>query len=163
MNIQKVIQSQYLAALSMLQQAIVKCPSSMWDSPRDTNRSWYTAYHALYYAHLYLQPARKDFGRWKGHGKPSTVAPLSKEAILEYLAYVEGEVARRVPATDLKADSGFEELQVDKLELHLVTIRHIQHHTGELYERLGRRGKIKLSWAEQRHREANRGRQVRRA
>jgi hypothetical protein len=160
MDPRKAIHSQYLAALSMLKQAVFKCPPSLWDSPRDRNRFWFTAYHALYFAHLYLQPTRKDFVPWRGHGKPTSVPPLTKEEILEYVAYVEREVALRLPVIDLNALSGFQELRVDKLELQLVTIRHIQHHTGELYERLGSRGNVRLSWTEQRRLNASRMRKV---
>ncbi len=152
MNMRQVIQSQYLAALAMLKQAIVKCPPDMWDAPQDKDKSWFKAYHALYYAHLYLQDTREDFVRWRKHGKPVTSAPLSKEEILEYLGFVEQEVARRVPVINLQAGSGFHELRIDKLELQFVNIRHIQQHTGELYERLGTRRNIKLAWAERRHR-----------
>lgn len=152
MDIRKVIQSQYLSALAMLKQAIVKCPQAMWDDSQDKDRSWFTAYHALYYAHLYLQTTRKDFVRWRGHGKPASSPPLSKEEVLDYLTFVEQEVIRRVPVIDLEeADSGFHGIRVDKLELQLVNIRHIQQHTGELYERLGARTNIKLDWAERRY------------
>ena len=151
MNMHRVIQSQYLSALAMLKQAIVKCPQGMWDAPQDKDRSWFKAYHALYYAHLYLQATRKDFVRWRGLGKPVSTPPLSKEELLEYLAFVEQEVVRRIPLTDLEADSGFHGIRVDKLELQFINIRHIQQHTGELYERLGARSNIKLDWAERRH------------
>jgi hypothetical protein len=151
MNLQRGLQSQYLSALAMLKQAIVKCPQSLWDAPRDKDGSWFKAYHALYYAHLYLQATRKDFVRWRGSGKPVSSPPLSKGEVLEYLAFVEQEVVRRVPLTDLKAESGFRGIRVDKLELQFVNIRHIQQHTGELYERLGTRGNVKLDWAERRH------------
>jgi hypothetical protein len=151
MNIQSAIQSQYLSALAMLKQAIVKCPESIWDAPQDKDRSWFKAYHALYYAHLYLQPTRREFVRWRGHGKPISTRPLSKEEVLEYLAFVEQEVVRRIPLTDLDAESGFRNIRVGKLELQFVNIRHIQQHTGELYERLGARRNIKLDWAERRH------------
>jgi hypothetical protein len=152
MNIQSVIQSQYLSALAMLKQAIVKCPEVMWDDPQDKDSFWFKAYHALYYTHLYLQATRKDFVRWRGHGKPVSTRPLTKEEVLEYLAFVEQEVIRRVPITDLEAESGFRDIRVDKLELQFVNIRHIQQHTGELYERLGSRKDVKLDWAERRHR-----------
>lgn len=152
MNVKQVIQSQYLASLDMLKQAIVKCPQTMWNTPQDKDKFWFKAYHAIYYAHLYLQPTRKEFVRWKKYGKPVSRAPLSKEEVLEYLKFAEQEVARRVPVIDFKAGSGFQEIHVDKLELQFVSIRHIQQHTGELYERLGTRKNIKLSWAEQRHR-----------
>jgi hypothetical protein len=152
MNIQGAIQSQYLSALAMLKQAIVKCPEDVWDARQDKDRSWFKAYHALYYTHLYLQATRNDFVHWRGHGKPASTRPLSKEEVLEYLAFVEEEVLRRVPLTDLDAESGFHGIRVDKLELQFVNIRHIQQHTGELYERLGARRNIKLDWAERRHR-----------
>ena len=153
MNIHEVIQSQYLSALAMLKQAIVKCPQDMWAASQDKDKCWFIAYHALYYAHLYLQASRQDFARWRKHSKPVSSAPLSKEEVLEYLAFVEQEVARRVPVTDFEAESGFHGINVDKLELQFVNIRHIQQHTGELYERLGARRNIKLGWAERRQRE----------
>ena len=152
MNIKNAIQSQYLSALAMLKQAIVKCPESMWDASEDKDKSWFKAYHALYYAHLYLQPTRTDFVRWRGHGKPISTRALSKEEVLEYLVFVEQEVMQRIPLTDLDAESGFRNIRVNKLELQFVNIRHIQQHTGELYERLGTRMNIKLNWTERRHR-----------
>ena len=152
MDTLQVIQSQYLASLAMLKQAIVKCPRAMWDAPQDKDKFWFKAYHTLYYAHLYLQATRKDFVRWKNHHKPDSSAPLSKEEVLEYLAFVEQEVAERIPVTDLETGSGFHELPFDKLELQFYNIRHIQQHTGELYERLGARKNIKLGWAGHIHR-----------
>jgi len=153
MDVHEVIQSQYLAALAMLKEAITKCPPTVWDASQDKDNFWFKAYHAIYYAHLYLQPARKDFVRWKGHRKPTdNLLPLSKPEVLEYLAFVEHEVAHHVPATDFEAESGFHGFHMSKLEFQLVNIRHIQQHTGELYERLGTRENVKLDWAERRHR-----------
>ena len=126
----------------------------MWNARQDKDKFWFKAYHTLYYAHLYLQAVREEFVPWKKHRKPNNSSPpLSKEEVLEYLAFVEGQVAERIPVTDLEAESGFHGFHIDKLELQFVNIRHIQQHTGELYERLGARKNIKLAWAEQRHRE----------
>ncbi|MGD8402768.1 MAG: hypothetical protein PVJ21_03840 [Anaerolineales bacterium] len=33
MDIQKIIQSQYLAVLAMFEQVIVKCPAAAWNAP----------------------------------------------------------------------------------------------------------------------------------
>ena len=52
----------------------------------------------------------------------------------------------RVPVTDLDADSGFHWYPVNKLELQFINIRHIQQHTGELYETLGIREGAELRW-----------------
>lgn len=151
MDIKPVLQSQYLAALAMLKQAIVKCPPALWNASRDKDKCWFIAYHAVYFTHLYLHQRREDFVRWKMHTKPSSQSPLSKEEVLEYLAFVEGEVIRRIPGLNLQAGSGFHGFRLNKLEFQLVSIRHIQQHTGELYERLGSRKNVKLDWAEQRH------------
>jgi hypothetical protein len=52
----------------------------------------------------------------------------------------------RVPVTDLESESGFDWYPVNKLELQFINIRHIQQHTGELFETLGTRENIELDW-----------------
>jgi hypothetical protein len=146
MDLHKTIRSQYLAALGMLKQVIVKCPEALWDAPGHQDKFWRKSYHALFYAHLYLQNAEKDFVPWEKHHDPDGDVPFTKAEVLEYLSFVEQRVADRVPTTDLEAESGFHWLPFDKLELQLYNIRHIQQHAGELYERLGAHENIELGW-----------------
>ena len=151
MDAKQVIQSQYFASLAMLKQAIVNCPPSIWDAPQDKDKTWYKAYHALYYTHKYLQKEHKYFRHWKNYQNPDKQKPITKEDALEYLAFIEQQVAELIPMTDLEANAGFLGNRFNKLELQFTNIRHIQQHTGELYERLGSREAVKLDWAEQRH------------
>jgi hypothetical protein len=145
MDTQKIIQSQYLAALAMLEQVIVKCPEACWNAPGDKDKFWDKAYHTLFYVHLYLQEVEDDFKPWeKQHEVEET--PYTQDEVLEYLALVRAMVRERVPLIDLEAESGFHWLPFDKLELQFYNIRHIQQHTGELYERLGTRENIELDW-----------------
>jgi hypothetical protein len=146
MNAKQVIQSQYLAALEMLKQVIVQCPDALWDAPGNQDPFWRKSYHALFYTHLYLQNAEKDFVPWEKHHDPDAEIPFSKEDVLAYLAFVQKQVVERLPATNLESESGFYWLPFDKLELQLYNIRHIQQHTGELYERLGTHENIELNW-----------------
>lgn len=155
MDTKKILQSQYFAALAMLKQAIIKCPLSVWDAQEDKDKFWFKAYHTLYYAHKYLQINPKDFVPWKKHLKPQPANPIAREEILEYLAFVEGQVMDRIPLTDLEAGAGFLGNRLSKMELQIINIRHIQEHTGELYERIGSRENIALDWAEQRHNKVN--------
>ena len=67
MNIKAIIASQYLAALEMLEQAVLKCPESLWNSSEDKAKFWHVAYHALFYTHLYLQNTHQDFTPWHKH------------------------------------------------------------------------------------------------
>ncbi len=145
MNAKQAIQSQYLAALEMLKQVIVLCPAASWDAPGDKDKFWNKAYHALFFVHLYLQESEGHFRPWEKHHDPDTGEPFSREEVLEYLAFVQQQVKARVPATDLEAESGFDWLPFGKLELQFYNIRHIQQHTGELYERLDQQN-IKLDW-----------------
>jgi hypothetical protein len=150
MDTKQVIQSQYLAALAMLKQVIVNCPEALWDAPGDQDRFWRKSYHALFYAHLYLQHAEKDFVPWVKHHDPDGEVPFTKDEVLEYLSFVENQVMDRIPDTELESQSGFHWLPFNKMELQFYNIRHIQQHTGELYERLGTHGNMELDWVSSR-------------
>ena len=162
MNTAEIIISQYLAALEMLKQTIVKCPDSLWDDPEDKTRFWHVAYHALFYTHLYLQDSEQDFipwskhrneyqyiGQvpWPPHAAPQIGEPYDRDSLLEYLAVCQAQVVERLQQVDLEArSSGFEWLPFGKLELQIYTLRHLQQHTGELMERLGARAGVEIDW-----------------
>jgi len=153
MNLKAALQSQYLAALAMLREAVIKCPDALWKAGRGEDRACFKAFHAVYYAHKYLQPASKDFIKWKGRSSTNGGMPISKEELLAYIRFIEAEVPDRLRAAHFDSASGFSSYpQVDRLEMHLINIRHIQQHAGELYERLGTRGKVRLRWAGHIHR-----------
>ena len=97
MNIKPILQSQYLAALTMLKQAIVECPPEAWDNPQDKDRFWFIAYHALRYAHQYLKAKEKGYARWEQRRHSNPGKPFSKEEILEKLALVEQDVVEQIP------------------------------------------------------------------
>ncbi len=152
MDIKQILQSQYLAALAMLKQAIVKCPPEAWDDPQDKDRFWFVAYHTLRFAHQYLKARDKGFPRWEQrlHSQPGS--PFSKEEILERCAMVERDVAEQIPVMNLNEKTGATGNLANKLELQIYNIRHIQQHTGELYEKLSAYP-VKLGWASQRTKE----------
>jgi hypothetical protein len=96
---------------------------------------------------LYLQAAEKDFVPWEKHHDPDGDIPFTQAEVLEYIAFTEQQVRERVPVTDLEAESGFHWYPVNKLELQFINIRHIQQHTGELFECLGIREQVDdLRW-----------------
>lgn len=152
MDVRAALRSQYHAALDMLGAAVDACPDDRWDRPSDVNRSWQLAYHALFFTHFYLQPSEADFVPWSGHRPHLQVfgdrlpwpphdpiergAPLAKADVRAYLAACRAEVDARLATIDLEGPSGFPWLPMTKLEHMLYTLRHLMHHTGELYERL---------------------------
>ena len=161
MDVTAVIRSQYLAGLEMLKQAVGQCPEALWDSPDDSTPTWHLAYHALFYTHLYLQESPQVFAAWAKHraeyqfigplpwpphAPPQIGEPYTPAEVLEYLAFCQAEVERRVPQLQLEGPSGFEWLPFGRLELQLYSIRHLQQHVGELMERLGRRAGLQFPW-----------------
>ena len=149
MNIKSILQSQYLSALAMLRQAIVKCPPEAWDDARDKNKFWFLAYHTLYYAHRYLKAKDKNYPRWEQRRYSQPGVPFSKEEILERFALVEQDVIEQIDIMNLDQTSGSLGLS-NKLELQLYNLRHIQQHAGELYGKLSTYEKVKLGWVDQR-------------
>lgn len=139
------LRSQYLSAMAMLKQAIERCPEDVWYVRDNAEPCWHKAYHVLFYTHLYLQATESDFKVWERHIDIDKEEFVSKETILDYWDFVAGEVERCLPTTDLSAPSGFYWLPFDKLELQIYNIRHIQQHTGELFERLDHQN-IELDW-----------------
>ena len=150
----KVIQSQYWAALAMLEKAIAECPEELWNNPDDRNKFWHVAFHALFYTHLYIQPAESDFVAWTKHREnygsmeptKDIREPYSKADLLEYVAFCREAIGVETAVLDFTApNSGFYWLPFGKLELQFYSIRHLQHHTGELCDRLGAVG-IDVEW-----------------
>ena len=155
MSVKQTVKSQYFAALAMLKQAVEACPDTLWDDPGYESPFWHIAYHVLFYTHLYLQPTEQEFSPWEKQqdGYRSLASsgkeegePYSKEDVLDYHRLCREQVEEQVTALDLEAESGFYWLPFTKLELQFYNIRHIQQHTGELYERLGAAGGPELGW-----------------
>ncbi len=156
MDIQMILTSQYLASLEMLRKAVEACPDELWAPEDPRNRFWHVAYHAIFYTHFYLHPTEADFVPWEKHKDEVVsldqlsdrvlVKPYTQAEVLEYLAYFESKIPGMVAALDLEAESGFYWLPFNKMELQLYNIRHLQHHVGELYERLGREANIQVDW-----------------
>lgn len=164
--------SQYHAALAMLRDVIERCPQGLW-SADDGVPFWRVAYHTLYYTHLYLQPAERAFTPWERHQThvqhlddvpgpahldeflelpsrpPRTGAPYAKDEVADYWCLVDGLVDGLVATADLTAaETGFSwhSPQRPRLEQHLNSIRHIQHHASLLGARLRAAGEEPGGW-----------------
>ena len=157
MDIKKAIIDQYGAALEMLKQAIIQCPAARWHDAQDRKKFWQVAYHTLFFTHLYLHDNEKAFKSWAKHRqdyqrlgsfpeKTELNEPYSREEILEFFELCRQTVEDKVATQNLEAESGFDWLPFNKLELQLYNIRHIQHHAAELIEWLGANEGIDVDW-----------------
>jgi hypothetical protein len=165
-QVRSVLRNQYHASLAMLHTAVASCPDDTWYDTTPTNAFWQIAYHALFFAHLYLQPDEHAFRPWPRHQSntqnpdgipgepdPNSALPLvpnpySKADVLDYWAFCDRQIDQWIDALDLsRADCGFHWYRVSKLEHQIVNIRHIQHHTAQLADRLRAAHGIGVRWA----------------
>ena len=160
-NITQSTLGQYRAGLDMLGQAIELCSEELWFSTEYRNRFWHVAYHCLFYTHLYVQPSELDFQAWTKHvpnsnylgprpwakNEPFQIPePYAKPDVQEYLELCRSEVETQVPLVRFEDSSGFSWLPFNKLELQFYNIRHLEHHTGQLIDRLRNANDIGVSW-----------------
>jgi hypothetical protein len=147
MTVQAVLKSQYHAALAMLRSAIDACPPELWTDAAYVNQFWHVAYHALFYTDFYLQPSESAFVPWQHHrpeisfftsrSKTTPIVPYSVDEIRAYCKRCDDMIDSAVDRLDLSApESGFPWYRMSKLEHQFVNLRHIQHHTGQLAERI---------------------------
>ena len=76
---------------------------------------------------------RTDLGNWT---ELTTDDVYTKADVLAYCDHIDGRVPGLVESTPFDAQSGFHWLKFSKGEAHLYNLRHIQHHAGQLIERL---------------------------
>ncbi len=160
-----ILKSQYHAALAMLRDAIERCPDDLWLDSRPTNPFWGLAYHALFFTHVYLGKDRAAFRPWAEHQSdvqnedgigtqrdPESTAPVvptpyTKDQVLRYWEICDGMIDSAVDALDLtRTECGFHWYKMSKLEHQFVNLRHIQHHTAQLADRLRAAEGVGVRW-----------------
>jgi hypothetical protein len=164
-KLRAVLKSQYHASLAMLRQALERCPEDLWYNKDQVNAFWQTAYHTLFFAHLYLQPNEATFKPWNGHqgqvqyedgiagpndpdsNLPLLPEPYTREQVLEYWRVCDEMVDTAVDALDpLSPESGFSWYKVSKLEHQIINVRHIQLGASQLAARLRATLNVGLDW-----------------
>lgn len=151
--------SQYTASLKMLEQAIIKADDKIWVDEKYKNPFWHVAYHALFCADLYLSENQDKYKRWEKFreglsrlGEQSSAQdnqiahPYTKDELIEYLHKILGSLKDKLEQTDFDAPSGFHWLPFNKFELQIYNIRHLQHHSGQLIERIRERLGVGVDW-----------------
>lgn len=137
-----VIEPQFAAALEMLENAMRACPEALWSDRSRTPEFWYVAYHTLFWLDLYLFGSFEDFAPPPPFGleemDPAGVMPpraYNRDELLSYLEHDRGRLrAAMLALTDERASAhcGIERFPFNGAELHLYTLRHVQHHAAQL-------------------------------
>jgi hypothetical protein len=81
------------------------------------------------------------------HRPPQTGVPYTTQQMLEYWEICDAMIDSGVDKLDLLSEeSGFPWYKISKAEHQLVTVRHLQHHMGQLSERLRAAIDVGIDW-----------------
>jgi hypothetical protein len=171
-QLRDILRSQYHAALGHLAQALELCPDNLWSHAGPHQMPfWRVAYHTLFFTDLYLQHNADDFRPRDyhetdiqyldgypsppevedicehPHRPPQTGQSYTRAQMLEYWKYCDALVDTQLSTIDLdRPDSGFYWYKLSKLEHQFINIRHIQHHSAQLADRLRQHANIGVKW-----------------
>jgi hypothetical protein len=139
--LKQILQSQFEAALCMLNQCIAACPPDHWESKIANGTFRWVAYHTLFFTDLYLSPSEHEFKLRDLHERggdergPDLSPGLSQEETLAYVSLCRQKLHDSLAAEtreSLEGDSGFSYRCMTRGELYIYNLRHVQHHTGQL-------------------------------
>jgi hypothetical protein len=131
------------ASLDMLEQAIYTCPKELWGKDFAFQEFWYISYHTLFWLDVYLSDGLEGFHPPApfelSELDPAGVFPervYSKEELLIYLHYSRLNAKQRITSlTQAKAQQLciYGNNKGTVFDILLDNIRHVQHHTAQLY------------------------------
>jgi hypothetical protein len=157
-----ILTAQFEAALCMLNDCICRCPLAHWEGKIANDTFRQVVYHTLFFVDLYLSPGEEAFTlrdlHVRGGDERSSNEPskgLTKDETLSYVAICRTKALETLVAEStesLQHPSGFSSMPFSRGELHLSSLRHVQHHTGQLSAYLrrivedGERWWVKTGW-----------------
>jgi uncharacterized damage-inducible protein DinB len=149
-TLKTILWQQFGAAIDMLENAMHACPDEHWSNPnekpawvnRDVVGFWYVVYHTLFWLDFYLAESEDGFLP----PAPFTLDELDPAGLLPERPYSKEELQRCLDHCRQKCRAAIEALtdekaearrtlswgEVSRLELMLYSLRHVQHHTGQL-------------------------------
>jgi len=139
----QLLQNQFDASLCMLADCVSQCPEEHWEGRIGNSPFWRVAYHTAYFVDMYLSADELAFQPHNSYREnihnlgesDSTEDPYAKEVVVEYIEHCRTKAAQVIaietPET-LESPSGFPWYPMSRGEHHLTSIRHIQHHAGQL-------------------------------
>ncbi len=162
---QAMIGRQFAAAIQMIRSAVEACPDPLWDDRADGTPFWHLAYHGLFYADFYLSDDENSFrppgfhqpkaqflpGDYRHYAGVVTTpgAAFRKDELLRYadhcLCKCEQTLGNLTDARALQR-CGFWWYELNVGEFLLNSLRHTQHHAGQLALILRRRAGIGVEW-----------------
>jgi hypothetical protein len=157
-----LIASQFEAALCTLDICIDRCPDESWDAPVANLAFCQAVFHVLFFTDYYLGSEEQDLLQQPFHQQHKDyfrdyeeLQPRKQELLYDrpttksYLQHCRSKAADVIAAETaelLNGPSGFKAREFSRAELHLYSIRHIQHHAAQLSLRLRLDHGVDVPW-----------------
>jgi hypothetical protein len=139
-----IVSAQLGASIEMLRNAMLACPAEVWsgNGASEFHQFWYIAYHTLFFLDLQLSGPAEGFAPpapfTLSELDPSGVLPdrvYTKEELLTYLDHCRRKCSAMTEALteeEARKATPYNGAEFPFAELLLFTMRHVQHHTGQL-------------------------------
>ena len=154
--------NQFEASFCTLQACVDRCPAAAWNAPVAKYPFCQVVFHTLFFADFYLGDDEHAFRREPFHVEHRNVFAdyeqmeyreptglYERDWITLYLDYCRGRAARTIAAEtseSLGAVCGFPPKKFSRGELHVYSIRHVQHHAAQLSLRLRLDYGVDIPW-----------------
>ncbi len=162
-TIADILASQYKASLGMLRQTLEKVPEEQWNTDEYNIPNWQIAYHVLWGTRFYLRANPETYRPfdeaiegaeslcgsqdWENPDEGVKLEGIhTKDELFSFINNIEKNLLQKIGSLPLDGNSGFEWYPYSRLELHINNIRHIQHHTAQIIERLKSKGITGFHW-----------------
>ena len=149
--------NQMHASLDMLERVVRLCSDETWYGQTYVNSTWRVVYHTLYFFRLYLFQKLEDHRPWDHHREGAQnmamdsdardVKPYTQTEMVDFIHHCRVLLDQAVDNLDLEAaESGFYWYPISKVEHMLVNLKHLQHHIGQLQDRLRNAEQKGIPW-----------------
>ena len=147
---------QFYAALRTLFECVERCPDSVWTEPVHELKFCQSAFHASFFADLYLDNSFEEMKMQAFHLEHESVfrdyeefSPKKPEHEYErswvklYVQHCRDKATNVINAETsetLVQEVSFDWLDITRAEMHIYNLRHIEHHAAQLILRLRQQG-----------------------
>jgi uncharacterized damage-inducible protein DinB len=137
--LKEILWNQFGASIDMLENAIRRCPSELWDTDK---KFWYNAYHCLFFLDYYLTLRTEEFAP----PSPFSLSEFedimpervySKDELLSYLQFCRQKCQRLIEDITEETAKGHwvntsKTMNYPIIEILIYNLRHVQHHAAQL-------------------------------
>ncbi|TDO83956.1 hypothetical protein EV143_101399 [Flavobacterium chryseum] len=156
-ELKEMLWKQFGAAIDMLESSILVCPESFWDK----KEFWYSVYHTVFWLDYYSSTEPDAFSP----PEPFTLSEFdqngilperlySKEELLEYLEFARKKSFFLIDGLNEETSKErfiSKKKNYNRIEMIIYSMRHVQHHVGQLNLLLRQNEDVAGKWVSQTH------------